>query len=431
MEQPYSDTNAGLHYDLSLHLDPQNQYISVRGSAAYQSPMPRLERARFYLHRQLAIQRVEGRRVLGYHHDLLNPSGVPFMPHAAVLDVYFDPPLKKGETALIQFEYAGKITEWPVDSANVVTPDWVEMGLYLPWFPMQYENEPSILTFTLKVTCTPGYQVASIGRSEFADGGWFYNWPHPTSDIVVTAGPTLEPREYTSLPNHVLLNASTFSESTAAHLGEDLLWALERFAGWFGPTRPSDFSLIESPRTLGGGYARRGLVVLSGITELEYNEQREAYLRYLAHEAAHAWWWQAPSHTWEDWLNESFAEYAALLAVRERFGAETFENFLAHKQERVSAAGTGAGTGGAGPLWEFHRAGGTTPEKQAAVERILYDKGPLLLHELAVKIGYTRFFELCRAMLWSGVTTTRHFLDLLEEVEDAPVRQWMEERLRA
>jgi len=420
MELPYSDTNNGLHYDLSLNLDPQNHFISVRGTVAYHSPRHRLERARFYLHHQLAIHRIEGRRVLGYHYDLLSSPGIPFMPQAAILDVYFDPPLSRDETALIQFEYSGNVTEWPVESANVITPEWVELGMYMPWFPLQYEDGPSNLTFTLKVTCPAGYQVASLGRSSFQDGAWFFNWPHPTSDIVVAAGPTLEPHEFSSAPNHVLLNASTFSEGAAAHLGEDLLWSLERFAGWFGPTRPSDFTLIESLRPLGGGYARRGLVVLGGITEQEYNEQREAYLRYLAHEAAHAWWWQASTNSWEDWLNESFAEYSALMAVRERFGAETFERFLTRKQERANDLG---------PVRGFSRADGATPEKRSAIERILYDKGPLLLHALAERIGYTRFLELCRAMLWSGVTTTAHFLDLLEEVEDASARRWMEEQL--
>lgn len=422
MELPYSDTNAGLHYDLSLDLDPRRQYLSVRGSAAYHSPRAHLERARFYLHRQFSIQRLDGGRVMGYHYDLLSGAGLPFMPQAAVLDVYFNPPLKNGETALIQFEYSGSLTDWPVESPNVVTPEWVEMGLYLPWFPVQYDRGPSDLTFTLKVTAPAGYQVASFGRPAFQDGAWFFNWPHPTNDIVVAAGPTLESLEFSSTPNHVILNASTFSQATAAHLGEDLLGSLERFAGWFGPTRPSDFTLIESPRALGGGYARRGLVVLGGLTDQDYTAQREAYLRYLAHEAAHAWWWQAPARTWEDWLNESFAEYAALMAVRERFGTETFERFLERKRERAKETG---------PLWEFNRAGGETIEKQTAVERMLYDKGPLLLHELDERLGNTRFLELCRAMLWSGVTTTAHFLDLLEEVEDAPTRGWMEGRLKA
>src|SRR5512133_705422 len=354
MEQPYSDTNAGLHYDLSLDLDPRTHFLAVSGSVAYHSPITQLERARFYLHNQVAIQRVSGRRVLGYQFEILPTSPVPFLPQAGVLDVYFDPPLSRHETALIQFEYSGQISEWPAESANVLTPDWAELGMYLPWFPFQYDGAASDLTFTLKVKLPVGYQASSYGRYDLQDGLYFFNWPHPTSDIVIAAGPTLEPRIFESDTNHVFLATSTFSPAAATALGEDMLWILERLSGWFGPTRPSDFTLIESPRALGGGYARRGLVVLSGLNERDYLDQREAYLRYLAHEAAHAWWWEAPTNTWEDWLNESFAEYSALLAVRERYGDETFERFLDKKRERVPADL---------PFWGFDRSDISTPEK--------------------------------------------------------------------
>jgi hypothetical protein len=422
MVEPYSETNSGLHYDLRLDLVPQNQYVAVSGSLAYHSPQAGLERARFYLHRQFSVQQIEGRRVLGYHFEASPGAGIYLLPQAGILDIYFNPPLGKHETTLIQFEYQGTITDWPAESANVVTPGWTEMGMYLPWFPLQYNDAPSDLTFTLTVTCPPEYQVSSYGRSALEDGAWYFNWPYPTNDIVVAVGASLQPRLFESDTNRVYLNSATFKESASLKLGEDMLWVLERFSGWFGPTRPAEFTLIESPRSLGGGYARRGMVVLSGMNELDYLQQREAFLRYLAHEAAHAWWWEASTDTWEDWLNESFAEYSGLLAVRERYGAETFQLFIDRKRERSPEDL---------PLWKFERSDISTPEKQAVVEHILYDKGPLLLHALSERIGYQRFLELCRAMLWSGVTDTLHFLDLLEEIEDSETRGWMEAKLKS
>ncbi|MBE0696325.1 MAG: hypothetical protein IH586_05325, partial [Anaerolineaceae bacterium] len=220
----------------------------------------------------------------------------------------------------------------------------------------------------------------------------------------------------------VTLAIATLSQAVAAKLGEDLLWVLERYSGWFGRTRLNELTLIESPRKLGGSYARRGLIVLGGMSENDYFDQPAAYLRYLSHEAAHAWWWEAPTASWEDWLNESFAEYSALLALRERFGSEVFETFLERKKERLN---------GIHPLWEFERSDISTPEKLNQVERLLYDKGPLLLHALAQRTGSQRYLELCRACLWSGVITTDHLLDLLEELEDAETRGWFEALLKS
>ena len=303
----------------------------------------------------------------------------------------------------------------------MITPAWAELGLYLPWFPLQFDNKPSDLTFTLKVITPPGFQVSSFGRSEQLDGAYYFNWPHPTNEIVVAAGPNLQTRLFESETSRVILATSTFGEQATGLLGEDMLWVLERLSGWFGPVRPGEFTLIESPRPLGGGYSRRGMAVLGGLSEEDYLTQRPGFLRYLAHEAAHSWWWEAPTLTWEDWLNESFAEYSALLALRERHGPEIFDRALEKKRERVPEGL---------PLWEFERADTTTPEKQAVVERLLYDKGPLLLHELAQRISLPRFLELCRARLWSGVTDTEHLLALLEELEDPASRQWLENQLR-
>jgi hypothetical protein len=420
MDQPYSDSNAGLHYDLRLEIDPQSQFISVSGSVAYRSPQSRLERARFYLHKQLNIQSLEGKRVLGYQFETGSEPPLPNLPQAAVLDVYFDPPLSSRDTVLIQFEYSGQITQWPTESPNVVSPEWVELGRYLPWFPLQYSSTPSDLTFTLQVSCPSDFQVSSYGRDTHQNGTWYFNWPHPTNDIVVVASTELAPRLFESETSMVHLATNSFGDQAAASLGEDMLWTLERLSGWFGPTRPSEMNLIVSPRLLGGGYARRSLVVLSGMNERDYLDQREAYLRYLAHEAAHAWWWQAPSTSWEDWLNESFAEYSALLVLRERFGSQVFDRFLERKRDRIPEHQ---------PVWGFDRVSGDTPEKQATIERLLFDKGPLLLHALAERIGHRRFLELCRGMLWSGVVETAHFLDLLEELEGGSVRAWMETEL--
>jgi len=98
-------------------------------------------------------------------------------------------------------------------------------------------------------------------------------------------------------------------------------------------TSSVDMRLVITPRTEGGGYARTGFVVLPRIGTESYKEQEVSYFSNLAHECAHLWW-QMLQLTRGDWLNESFAEYSALMAVRELFGAERFESILAKKLKR-------------------------------------------------------------------------------------------------
>jgi hypothetical protein len=162
-------------------------------------------------------------------------------------------------------------------------------------------------------------------------------------------------------------------------------------------------------------------VVLNGLAEHDYLNQRDAYLPFLYHETARAWWWEAPRDSWENWLNESFAEYSALLAVRERLGASVFERLIDQKRQHIT---------GLPPLWYIQQAFVSTPEKQDLASGSINDQGTLLLHGLAERIGYTRFLDFCRAMLWSGVTTTRHLLDLLAEIEDMETSRWLEDQLK-
>jgi hypothetical protein len=161
--------------------------------------------------------------------------------------------------------------------------------------------------------------------------------------------------------------------------------------------------------------------VLNGLAERDYPDQREVILPFLYHETARAWWWEAPQESWENWLNESFAEYSALLAIRERLGVNVFERMIDQKRQEIT---------GLPPLWDVQQAEVSTREKQGQANRSLNDQGTLLLHGLAGRIGYTRFLDFCRAMLWSGVTTTKHMLNLLAEIEDIETSHWLEGQLK-
>lgn len=439
--EPYSENEASMHYELHLHLDPPLQTLEVTGTILYRASQPLLERARFTLHSQFAIRKVTGKRVTGFQfrpHPATPgpvqgmqdapapladeiPTSVP--THAGILDIYFNPPLARGESTPIQIEYAGYLTDWPADSANILSPEWTEIGQSLPWYPMELEEERANLTFRVRISLPEGYQAASYGKGDVEAEDWYYHWYHPTQDLVVVAAPDLELRTLEGDANKVFVAALRGSE-VAAKLGDEALWSLERFSGWFGRIRPPEFRLIISPRRLGGSYARRGLAVLANLAERDLQERPEIYFHFLARTLARSWWWEAPADSWESWLNESFVEYSAMMAVRERFGSEVAARMLEYKRKRIAKLP---------PLWEFsahHAVDGNTLEAQSAVERALYDQGPLLLHDLAERVGYRHFLDICRARLWGGVLDTQHFLDVIGEVENIATRDWFEVQLR-
>ncbi|HOK23993.1 MAG TPA: M1 family aminopeptidase, partial [Coprothermobacter proteolyticus] len=150
-------------------------------------------------------------------------------------------------------------------------------------------------------------------------------------------------------------------------------------------------------RTEGGGYARTGFVVLPRIDTESYKRQEVSYFSNLAHECAHLWWANAPVNSWEDWLNESFAEYSALMAVRELFGTVRFESILAKKLKRSE---------GMPPIKGIKR-------NDERAFTVLYDKGCLVLYELEQMAGRKEFIGLLRKTFQQKVSSTEEFLQLV------------------
>ena len=86
---------------------------------------------------------------------------------------------------------------------------------------------------------------------------------------------------------------------------------------------------------------------------------------------------------------EGFAEYSALMIIKELFGEEAFNRRIEAKKSILAEKP---------PIWGFDRNDRTTPEKSDAVEAILYSKGPILLHLLEQKIGRDDFHSLCKEL---------------------------------
>jgi len=118
---------------------------------------------------------------------------------------------------------------------------------------------------------------------------------------------------------------------------------------------------------------------------------------------------------WEDWLNESFAEYSALLILRELHSNEVFNSRIAIKineSENTPA------------IWGMSR---NDPHAQ----EVLYSKGVVLLNELEQKIGSDNFFELCRLRIANQINTTSDLLNLLNEIGGKEISNWLEQSLKS
>ena len=86
------------------------------------------------------------------------------------------------------------------------------------------------------------------------------------------------------------------------------------------PSKQIGFVRPSHPINNGWGFIREGITVFGG--KLSANVNDAAYA--IAHEMGHLWSTGAPLN-WEDWLNESFAEYGALLFLEKQLGEAEYE----------------------------------------------------------------------------------------------------------
>ncbi|MBN1388895.1 MAG: hypothetical protein JW965_10635 [Bacteroidales bacterium] len=401
------DTIDYPHYDIKLTIEPEGHYIDVDCYLDIPNDT-RVNTICFYLHKQLLIEELSFNDNKSFTISR-DTSDIRYMPCATRYSL--NTKGLKNKRVSLHLKYSGRITEWPDLSASVIGERWTEMGLYFPWYP--YNPDYTLFTYEVEVLTGDEYRPFLMG-SEAMDISWaLYKAENPTNDIVFCTSKALKTLKKEIYQYKICLAYSTMSDTLINTLTSDLRKILSLYNKWF-PPGGNTLCIVESMREKGGGYARLGGIYLPGFSETDYSESRRPYTRYLAHEISHLWWYRANSNTWEDWLNEGFAEYTALMVLRELHGHEYFDEWIERKREQSE---------GSDPVWQYDRNG-----EQAYT--ILYDKTPLLLFELEQRMGIDPFKQLMWDLLINNVSTTYEFKRILTDLEGKETAEWFEEMLK-
>jgi len=375
------------HYDVCLTIRPSEGSISVRLQMDCYSLAADANEVQLGLHQSAQIRSVKA--VPDARWELRPGSPLQFAPESATLAITPAAPMSAGERLRLELAYdlqLGILQPWEV---NRVTAEWVELGLYQPWFPLDPAYPPFTFAVAVEVT-EPGYAVTGNGRVRSEGGRWIIESEFASKDLIVMASPQLQ--EIGSGRIRVIC-ARDEDAALAQAVIDDSEWLLRCFRGWFGEPLSDGLTLALAPRSKGGGYARHGFVVLTpdGLVDPLIR------FRYMAHELAHLWWQRAQTSSWQDWLNESFAEYSSILAVRERFGEATAEELL--EARRAKLPGLPAIMG--------------LPREHEKAHPTLYAKGCILLHRLEQAMGTAEMMVLLRRLNDESVSDTDAYLRLL------------------
>lgn len=97
----------------------------------------------------------------------------------------------------------------------------------------------------------------------------------------------------------------------------------------FSPRALLRLDIFSMGNPANSAYFRKELLFADGLSfSNDPEEQRTHEIALLAHELAHNWFYSANTSTWEDWLNETGANWAALLYAVDCVNERTFDFIL-------------------------------------------------------------------------------------------------------
>jgi hypothetical protein len=215
------------------------------------------------------------------------------------------------KSAEIRVRYSGKPEGFHTFNNDVV----FAVNIYSAWYP----DEISIGKTDIKVKFYDTYYTHVVNAIYHkTEQAWEYHPRDFDCNILAYKDPQVLRNDFVDLlyvsDDGGLANAYYEAYVKAADFCKDL----------FGTNRLSKGTLAILPDgNAYSGYARESLIVLGGFTnDLSYAQH------LLAHEIAHNWCKDADAFTWEDWLNETTAEWTALLFQLNEGNMEEFNALI-------------------------------------------------------------------------------------------------------
>ena len=388
------------HMDVHVNMETRSLYIDGYVDVDFQNK----DSLNFILWKFSTIERIEiGDVPCVFRFDTMAASPSFFTPKGKNLTIK-RPVEIEGSNQRIHFIYTSDMSELGISWEGAFTDEWIELAVYSGWYPIHGGNYSA----ELKVYIDDEYKVTGSGTVSEKNGFWEINKSWKSFDIVLMASKDLKSKVYKENDTRIQIDYTNLSDAGSDSTVNDCKFAFRLFEENFGIKNDANLKIVMGPARKGGGYSRKHFITMPAndySLNLSYGN---------AHEIAHFWWSNAPVNTWEDWLNEAFAEYSALVFMRERFGVNEFSRFInEYKEQTIDTP----------PVWGVDR------QSQEAYY-VLYMKGSLILSDLEQKLGTEQFLSLLNMISDKSINSTDDLLKLISLKVSEDVSKWLENELK-
>ncbi len=280
-------------------------------------------------------------------------------------------------------------------------PDWIELNLYTGWYPFNLESKS--FSYQIDFQLPDSYKLVSKRKVEREGDTWKLYNSGENMDIVCLLANDL--KTVVSQNNSIVIYYTDFEVEQMNQLVITANKICQLFKTKFG-AKESDASLtiMANPFNSPMSYARRNLISISTQGRLKLKDELT-----LAHEIGHLWWNNATYGSYEEWLNESFAELSKLVWLKNEYGKEEVNTKLS--EYRLESSGSAA----------IQMVSPNHPQWY----KVAYLKGALILWEFMESVGDTDFFALCRAMTKLKISRTDQLLELISTEIGVDETEWL------
>jgi hypothetical protein len=301
----------------------------------------------------------------------------------------------------VQLAYDGILIPEPMGNRiNTISEDVIELNVDSFWFPIDAAFSRMIAT-DLTVHVPGAWKGISTGTvTSDADGIKIRN-TSPRIDIAFTLAedPRVETTEHYEIFD---LRPDGKGLQELKKTADACYTELNTSYGAHNPLQRGKFVITTRNES---GYARTNYIVLTDIGDTT----PERLTQFICHEFAHYWSQGADFGTVENWLNEAFAEYTALEAVRNILGEDAYSLQIGRFEKQIADQTLP-------PIWRE----GDTARGPYLVQ---YRKAPLLITRFAQDIGREKVLAIIRAFWRQHIRTTPKLLEIIETEAGLEARQ--------
>jgi len=290
----------------------------------------------------------------------------------------------------IQIRYSGSVAFSPEKRScwhNIITRDIKSLSWYSVWYPqgtsIEIQHDKVKILNGSDYFCVKGHYDEALNVWEYGDEGYDpFNIMAYRKEVLQTVyNPSMNIYFVDdTIKRHAARSVEIYNEIVNFYNGN-------LFNRVNIPVL--DVACASPAITTGGGYRRKDFM---WCTSLGNNDLEIAWLN--AHETAHKWCTGANSSSWEDWLNETTAEWASLLFALSRNDMALFDFILKPKLEKSSSFP---------PI--------KTPDNSRP--NGVHEKGTVLFYELYQKYGVEPVRSAVRIFTDLKIKNTAAFLDML------------------